>query len=63
VVRIAKVGRTKTYIQYLAHWAKKLSWKEVAPSLGASWEKVLASVEYVVKLGLKHRSMKYWVTL
>ena len=31
---------TNTYQQFLAHWAKKLSWKEVAVSFRTSWEKV-----------------------
>lgn len=48
---------TKTYMQYLAHWAKKLSWKEVAISFRTSWEKVFASVEYVVEWGIKHRDL------
>jgi len=30
------------YMQFLAHWARKLSWKEVAESFQTSWEKVLA---------------------
>lgn len=45
------------YMQFLAHWAKKLSWKEVAISFGTSWEKVFNSVEYVVAWGLKHRNL------
>ncbi len=48
---------TKTYMQYLANWAKKLSWKEVAQSFHTSWEKVFTSVEYVVEWGLKHRNL------
>jgi len=39
---------TSTYQQYLAHWAKKLSWKEVAVSFRTSWEKVFQAVEYRV---------------
>jgi transposase len=46
---------TKAYMQFLAHWARKLSWKEVAVSFQTSWEKVCHSVEYVVDWGLKHR--------
>jgi transposase len=44
-------------MQFLAHWAKKLSWKDVAISFGTSWEKVFKSVEYVVEWGLKHRNL------
>ncbi len=48
---------TKVYMQFLAHWARKLSWKEVAESFQTSWEKVCDSVEYVVQWGLQHRSL------
>ena len=36
---------TKTYMQFLAHWARKLSWKETAESFFTTWEKVCHSVE------------------
>jgi len=45
------------YMLYLADWAKKLSWKEVAQQFRTSWEKVFHSVEYVVNWGLEHRDM------
>jgi transposase len=48
---------TDTYQQYLAHWAKKLSWKEVAVSFRTSWEKVFQAVEYIVEWGLEHRNI------
>ena len=48
---------TKAYMQYLAFWARKLSWKEVAITFNTSWEKVFHSVEYIVDWGLKHRSL------
>lgn len=47
----------KAYMLYLAHWAKKLSWKETAQSFHTSWEKVVLSVEYVVQWGLAHREL------
>ena len=46
---------TKAYMQFLAHWARKLSWKEVAESFQTSWDKVCDSVEYVVHWGLACR--------
>ena len=46
---------TRVYMQFLAHWARKLSWKEVAVSFHTSWEKVCQSVEYIVEWGLQHR--------
>lgn len=48
---------TITYQQFLAHWAKKLSWKEVAVSFRTSWEKVFQAVEYIVEWGLEHRNL------
>jgi transposase len=48
---------TDTYQQYLASWAKKLSWKEVAIRFQTSWEKVFHAVEYVVQWGLEHREL------
>lgn len=49
---------TKTYMQFLADWAKSLSWKEVSQRFHTSWEKVFRSVEYIVSWGLKHRSLE-----
>jgi transposase len=45
------------YMLYLADWARKMSWKEVAQRFRTSWEKVFHSVEYVVNWGLEHRDM------
>lgn len=48
---------TRAYMLFLAHWAKKLSWKEVALSFKTSWEKVFKSVDYVVSWGLEQRDL------
>ena len=40
---------------FLAQWARKLSWDEVALSFHVSWADVYASVQWVVDYGLKHR--------
>ena len=45
------------YMQFLAHWARKLSWKETAISFQTTWDKVYQAVEYVVEWGLKHREI------
>jgi transposase len=42
---------------FLAHWARKLSWKETAVSFRTSWDKVCQAVEYVAAWGLEHRSL------
>jgi len=39
----------------LAHWAKQLSWKQVADEFKVSWIHVFEAVEYVVKYGLANR--------
>jgi transposase len=36
---------TDAYMQFLATWAKRLSWQEVAAIFQTSWEKVFHSVE------------------
>ncbi len=48
---------TKVYMQFLASWARKLSWKEVACIFNTSWEKVFHAVEYVVEWGKAHRPL------
>jgi hypothetical protein len=48
---------TKTYMQFLATWAKRLSWKEVAVTFHTSWEKVFRSVEWAVQWGLANRDL------
>jgi hypothetical protein len=47
---------TKMYMQFLAHWARQLSWKEPAETFHTSWEKVCHAVEYVVGWGLEPRT-------
>jgi transposase len=48
---------TLTYMQFLATWAKRLSWQEVAGVFRTSWEKVFRSVEWAVHWGLAHRDL------
>jgi transposase len=49
---------TKAHMLFLARWARKLSWKEVAESFHTSWDKVHDAVEYVVGWGLEHRTLE-----
>ena len=42
---------------FLARWARRLSWKEVADTFWVSWEAVYRAVEQVVDYGLKHRDL------
>jgi transposase len=48
---------TNTYMHFLANWAKRLSWQEVARTFRTSWEKVFRSVEWAVQWGLAHRDL------
>lgn len=52
-----KHHQTKPMMLFLAHWARKLSWKETAISFQTSWEKVYHAVEYVVSWGLENREL------
>jgi len=55
---IGKRPLTKAYAYFLAGWAKRMSWAEVADAFRTSWESVFRSVELVVEWGLAHRSLE-----
>jgi transposase len=46
---------TKTYRWFLANWAKRLSWQEVATVFHTSWQSVFRAVRHAVSWGLVHR--------
>ena len=48
---------TDTYAWFLARWARRLSWKEVADVLHTSWEKVFRSVQMAVEWGRSHQQL------
>jgi transposase len=48
---------TTTYRWFLATWAKRLSWSEVASIFRTSWDSVTRAVEYAVAWGLAHRDL------
>ena len=48
---------TNVYMQFLAHWARKLSWTETAEAFRTSWDQVCHAVEYMVGWGLEHRTL------
>ena len=54
---IGKHTLTKAYMQFLAQWARRLSWQETARAFRTSWEKVYQAVEWVVDWGLERRSI------
>ena len=45
---------TRTYAWFLANWAKRLSWKEVAEVFQSSWDVVFGAVEMAVAYGREH---------
>lgn len=49
---------TTTYAWFLARWAKRLSWSEVAEVFHTSWGRVFRSVEMAVTWGLEHRNLE-----
>lgn len=48
---------TTTYAWFLAKWAKRLSWKEVAAVFTTSWDNVFRSVKMAVAWGLAPRDL------
>ena len=47
-----KHQETIPYKVFLSHWARKLSWQEVAVEFKTTWDQVYAAIEYVVHWGL-----------
>ena len=45
-------------MDFLARWARRLSWRETARTFGASWEAVYRSVQWFVQWGLAHRRLE-----
>lgn len=48
---------TITYAWYLARWAKRMSWQEVAEAFKTSWHNVVRAVKIAVEWGLEHRDL------
>lgn len=48
---------TTTYAWFLARWAQRVSWSEVAAAFHTSWERVFRAVEMAVHWGLAHRDL------
>ena len=48
---------TETYAWFLAGWAKRLSWQEVAVAFRTSWDHVFCSVERSVIWGRQHQDL------
>lgn len=52
-----KTRITHAYAWFLARWAKRLSWQEVAVAFETSWDTVFRSVAMAVSWGLTHRDL------
>jgi len=52
-----KYRLTETYAWFLAGWARRLSWKEVAEAFHTTWDHVFCSVEMAVTWGREHRDL------
>lgn len=48
---------TTSYRWFLAGWAKRLSWREVATAFHATWDSVYRSVQFAVEWGLERRTL------
>jgi transposase len=49
---------TTAYAWFLARWARRMSWSEVAVAFHTSWHHVFASVELAVAWGREHMSLE-----
>lgn len=56
---VGKRRLTEAYAWYLAGWAKRLSWKEVAEAFHTTWDHVFCSVERAVNWGREHQDLSH----
>ena len=54
---VGKHRLTTSYAWFLARWAKRLSWKEVAEVFQTSWDNVFHAVEMAVDWGRAHQDL------
>lgn len=48
---------TTSFARFLASWAKRMSWQEVASTFQTTWECVFRAVQAIVAWGLAHRDL------
>jgi transposase len=53
-----KSSLTKSYRWFLAGWAQRLSWQQVAAAFHTTWDHVHTAVQYAVSWGLVHRQLQ-----
>ena len=52
-----KHRHTHSYSRFLAKWARRLSWSEVAQVFGTTWNRVYDAVKWVVAYGREHQDL------
>jgi transposase len=52
-----KSRRSRSFNWFLAVWAKRLPWEDVARFFGTSWNRVYEAVQWAVDYGLEHRDL------
>ncbi|MDA0840533.1 MAG: ISL3 family transposase [Planctomycetota bacterium] len=52
-----KHQHTRSYSRFLAKWAQRLSWSEVAEVFGTTWNRVYDAVRWVVSYGREHQDL------
>lgn len=52
-----KNQQTNSYRVFLATWAKRMNWQEVACVFGTSWDSVFRAVRWVVQWGIAHQDL------
>jgi transposase len=52
-----KEHQTRMFQQFLSHWARKLSWKQVSVEFRVSWNSVYRALKSLVSWGLEHRDL------
>ena len=55
---VGKSPISTTYAWFLAGWARRLSWQEVAKAFRTSWDSVYRAVRQAVEWGLAHRELE-----
>jgi transposase len=53
-----KCTQTIEHRQFLANWARRLSWSEVADGFKTTFGKVFRAVKWIVEYGLEHRNLE-----
>jgi transposase len=53
-----KSSMTTRYKWFLASWAKRMCWRDVASAFHVGWDRVYEAVKYAVSWGLAHRDLE-----